>query len=185
MSYAGYGYGIGSSTGGIPAAYGLGINPLGPIIAAAISFNIELDEIENITVGRPVSVSFDIELYENLLKKLQANTEEIFSVNLSELTSTQIDFNPEVSFDINLLEEYITQLIVDEDITFDALLSMTSQEFIRAFSIVPVNITYVDEELRLLKIFREIRNHIIGKLEIRSYSIKFENRTFYVEDENE
>lgn len=176
MTYSAYGYGINSQVGNCVAAFGLGLDPLGPITAAAIAFNIDVDDFYDPAVIKDANVVFDINLFKEILEQLQANTTTTFSINLTEEQQTQLDFNPTIEFEVQTLYDFVGNLILNDDISLDFIAGLDFQTFLAQFVLTPGDVLLVEEEIRLMSIFKEVREFIIG-LQNRTVGIKYENRT--------
>lgn len=177
------GHGLGRDTdviGGY-SAFGLGrlIITSGNIVTGSIAFgaNFDFSVLEQKEIN--ITILFNTELDKNIATQLGRYSQIQFNTELDEDIATQLDYYPTVQFNADMDIDLIKQTDTNVFIQFNADLDLTVQEFLIGFTLVPLYLYEIPEEIRVLKVSQEVRS-----IEILPYNrgikIYFEDRTVVI-----
>jgi len=179
MSYVTYGYGRDVDTIGSITTFGLGRVPIAAVISGSIIMGIDLDYQAINQLDASVEILFDTDLDLNISKYLQANPEIAFITNLDIDTLNQLVGNSGILFNIDLSAESAKQLDTNINVDFDIILDMEVVNFLLEFGLDRLNLYIIEEELRFLPVYMELRNYLV-KADIRTDTIMEEDRIMII-----
>jgi len=179
MTYVAYAYGRGSSVVGAVAAYGLGINPLAPVVNASILFgaNLDFSYINQLFANSSIVISAELDM--NALNTRLVEAGISLDTNLDLDILNQLFSNPNISFDTNLDQTILNRLLAEKASSFDLELTLDYSVFRNLENIRHNIIHVIPEEIRLLPIFKELRECIVIS-DIRTEVINYEDRMVIV-----
>jgi hypothetical protein len=179
MTYVAYGYGRDTDRIGSVVSYGLGIILIAPVINASINFDTSLSYEATKSLAIDRNIDFDLIADLDNLNQLAANAELLLNTNLNLSIFTQLNLNPNIEFKTNLDLDIVKELITSAQAGFDIELDEDLDTFVLKLVLRKQNVTIVEEELRFLPIYMELRSCTVTE-DLRTNIINYENRTVIV-----